>query len=59
MESFWPAVARGDVEAPPAIREWATKLETKPKYVVSTTRKPSRGPIPTAFLGTYAPRCRN
>lgn len=39
MESFWPAVARGDVEAPPAIREWATKLETKPKYVVSTTRK--------------------
>lgn len=39
MESFWPAVARGDVEAPPAIRQWATKLETKPKYVVSTTRK--------------------
>ena len=21
MESYWPAVARGDVEAPPAIRE--------------------------------------
>ncbi len=39
MESYWPAVARGDEEAPPAMREWAVKLETKPKYVVSTTRK--------------------
>ncbi|MFP5390372.1 MAG: dihydrofolate reductase family protein [Gammaproteobacteria bacterium] len=38
MESYWPAVARGAVEAPPAIREWAVKLETKPKYVVSSTR---------------------
>ncbi|MCB9745397.1 MAG: dihydrofolate reductase family protein [Alphaproteobacteria bacterium] len=38
MESHWPAVARGEVEAPPAIREWALKLEAKPKYVVSTTR---------------------
>jgi dihydrofolate reductase len=38
MESFWPAVARGDVEAPPAIRDWAVKLEAKPKYVVSSTR---------------------
>jgi dihydrofolate reductase len=38
MESFWPTVARGDVEAPPAIREWAIKLEAKPKYVVSATR---------------------
>src|SRR5688572_29425880 len=39
MESYWPAVARGDVEAPPAIHEWAVKLEAKPKYVVSSTRK--------------------
>lgn len=38
MESYWPAVARGEVEAPPAVREWAVKLETKPKYVVSSTR---------------------
>ncbi len=38
MESYWPAVARGEVEAPPAMREWAVALETKPKYVVSTTR---------------------
>lgn len=38
MESHWPAVARGDVEAPAAIRAWAVKLETKPKYVVSSTR---------------------
>ena len=39
MESHWPAVARGDVEAPPAMREWAIKLEAKPKYVVSSTRR--------------------
>ena len=39
MEGYWPAVARGEVAAPPAIREWAVKLETKPKYVVSSTRK--------------------
>jgi dihydrofolate reductase len=39
MESYWPAVARGAEEAPPAMREWAVKLEAKPKYVVSSTRK--------------------
>ena len=39
MESYWPAVARGDDEAPPAMREWALKLEAKPKYVVSSTRR--------------------
>jgi dihydrofolate reductase len=38
MEAYWPAVARGEVEAPPAVREWAVKLEAKPKYVVSSTR---------------------
>ncbi len=38
MESFWPAVARGEVEAPPALLEWALALEAKPKYVVSSTR---------------------
>jgi dihydrofolate reductase len=38
MESYWPAVARGSVEASPSVREWALKLETKPKYVVSSTR---------------------
>lgn len=38
MESYWPAVARGDVQAPPAVREWAVKLEDKLKYVVSSTR---------------------
>jgi len=38
MESYWPAVACGDVQAPPAVREWAVKLEAKPKYVVSSTR---------------------
>jgi dihydrofolate reductase len=39
MESYWPAVARGEVQAPPALREWALKLQAKPKYVVSSTRK--------------------
>jgi len=38
MESYWPAVARGELDVPPAIREWAVKLETKPKYVVSLKR---------------------
>ncbi|MGO4588419.1 dihydrofolate reductase family protein [Paenarthrobacter sp. 2TAF44] len=38
MEDYWPLVARGDVDAPPAMRDWALKLETKPKYVVSATR---------------------
>jgi dihydrofolate reductase len=38
MEGYWPAVARGAVEAPPTIREWAVKLEAKAKYVVSSTR---------------------
>ena len=38
MEVYWPLVARGEVDAPPAIQEWAVKLESKPKYVVSTTR---------------------
>jgi dihydrofolate reductase len=38
MESYWPAVACGDQEAPPAMHDWAVKLEAKPKYVVSSTR---------------------
>ena len=38
MESYWPSVARGDTDAPPAVREWAVKLDAKPKYVVSSAR---------------------
>jgi dihydrofolate reductase len=38
MERYWPLVARGDVDAPPAMYEWAVTLEAKPKYVVSSTR---------------------
>ncbi len=38
MESAWPAVAR-DEKAPRAMREWARKLEAKPKYVVSASRR--------------------
>lgn len=37
MEGAWPAVAR-DEKAPPAMREWARKLEAKAKYVVSRSR---------------------
>ena len=39
MERHWPAIARGEVEAPPAMRDWAVKLEAKAKYVVSSTRR--------------------
>jgi dihydrofolate reductase len=38
MESAWPAVAR-DESAPRAMKEWARKLEAKPKYVVSASRR--------------------
>ena len=38
MEVYWPLVARGEVEAPPALVEWAVKLDAKPKYVVSSSR---------------------
>lgn len=38
MESYWPAVARGEIDAPAAIRAWALRLETTAKYVVSTRR---------------------
>jgi dihydrofolate reductase len=38
MEDAWPAVAR-DEKAPRAMREWATALEAKPKYVVSASRR--------------------
>ncbi len=38
MESAWPAVAR-DETAPRSMRQWACKLEDKPKYVVSATRR--------------------
>lgn len=39
MEGYWPAVARGEQPAPPAVRAWADKLDAKPKYVVSSTRR--------------------
>lgn len=38
MEEYWPLVASGEAEAPAALREWAIKLQAKPKYVVSSTR---------------------
>ena len=38
MEAAWPQVAR-DPKATAADRNWAKKLEAKPKYVVSMTRR--------------------
>lgn len=38
MESAWPSIAR-DEKAPRAMRDWARKLEAKPKYVVSASRR--------------------
>ena len=38
MEDAWPQVAR-DPKATASNRDWAKKLEAKPKYVVSTTRR--------------------
>lgn len=38
MESSWPAVARAGEDTPATLREWAVKLDAKPKYVVSSTR---------------------
>jgi dihydrofolate reductase len=38
MEDAWPQVAR-DPKASPSDRDWAKKLEAKPKYVVSTKRR--------------------
>jgi dihydrofolate reductase len=38
MEDYWPAVAR-DPKASRLSREWARKLDAKPKHVVSRTRR--------------------
>lgn len=38
MESYWPLVARGEIDAPASMRAWAQTLERKAKYVVSSTR---------------------
>ena len=56
MARFWPAVACGDQPAPPAIREWAVKLEAKPNYVVSSTRTDLPGPtaIPSPVTCAWA-----
>ncbi len=59
MESYWPAVARGDEEAPPAMREWAVKLEAKPKYVVSSTRKDFPWTTATTSPAMCARACRS
>ena len=59
MESYWPAVARGDEEVPPAMRAWAVKLEAKPKYVVSSTRKDFPWNNSHHVAGNCARACRS
>ncbi len=39
MESYWPTVARGDVETPPAMRQWAVQLEAKPKQAFAIRKR--------------------
>jgi dihydrofolate reductase len=51
MEDAWPQVAR-DPKATPSNRDWAKKLEAKPKYVVSTTRHDFRGATRITSKGT-------
>src|SRR3954470_24711821 len=55
MESYWPAVARGGEQAPPAMRE-AIKLEAKPKTWCRRRERPSRGPTATTSPATCARR---
>ncbi len=50
MEAAWPAIAR-DESAPRATREWAQKLEAKPKYVVSGSRTDYPWQNTTRLLG--------
>src|SRR5688572_26726076 len=55
MENYWPAVARGDEEAPPAVREWAVKLEAKPKYkFLVYPRIAGHGPTPVPKRAEHA-----
>src|SRR5687767_13636004 len=58
MESYWPAVARGEEEAPPAMREWAVKLEAKPNTWCRRRERTSRGPTATVSPATCARACR-
>ncbi len=59
MESYWPAVARGDVEAPPAVRDWAVKLEMKPSTSRRRREQTSHGPTATTSLATCARACKS
>lgn len=58
MERYWPTVASGEVDAPAAIREWAVKLEDKPKYVASTRGSHKAGRRMTSTLVSGGLRSR-
>lgn len=59
MEDAWPAVARGEVDAPRALYDWAVALDAKPKYVVSSTREDFPGPTAIVSSETCARACRD
>src|SRR6188474_3146390 len=54
MESYWPAVARGDAQAPPAMREWAVKLEASRSTWCRRRETISRGPTATTSPASCA-----
>ena len=59
MESYWPTVARGDIEAPPAMREWAVKLEPNRSTWCRRRERTSRGRTATTSPATCARACRS
>src|SRR5262247_3362627 len=52
MERYWPAVARGDAEAPPAMREWAVSWRPSRSTWCLRRERTSRGPTATASPAT-------
>ena len=57
MESYWPAVARGDAEAPPAMREWAVKLSINVTLNSCVTQKKTQRTPFSPASWTRAGRC--
>ncbi len=58
MESYWPAVARGDVEAPPAIRE-RSSWRPSPSMWCRQRERTSRGSTATTSPKICARVCRS
>ena len=54
MGSYWPTVARGDAEVPPAMREWAPSLRPSRSAWCPRRARTSRGPTATTSPATCA-----